>query len=96
MIISFGDQATEDLYHGRRTNRVVRFPANIHKTALRKLDVLNGAARLSDLLAPPGNRLERLKGDLEGFYSIRVNDQWRIIFKWQADNPQDVSLIDYH
>lgn len=96
MIVSFGDTATADLYHGRSTRRVRRFPANIIKIALRKLDVLNAAHQLIDLRSPPGNRLEALKGDLQGFYSIRVNDQWRIIFRWVDGGAADVSLVDYH
>jgi proteic killer suppression protein len=63
---------------------------------VRKLDVLNAAYRLNDLRMPPGNRLEALKGDLEDFFSIRVNDQWRIIFRWEGNNAHDVALVDYH
>jgi proteic killer suppression protein len=94
-IRSFGDSATADLYHGRNTSRARRFPQNIVSTALRKMDVLNAAHKLDDLRSPPGNRPEALKGDLEGFHSIRVNDQWRINFLWN-DGAQDVSLVDYH
>jgi proteic killer suppression protein len=96
MIVSFGDEATADLYHGRQTSRVRRFPQDITKRAWRKLDVLNGAQEVSDLRAPPGNRLEALKGDKAGYYSIRVNDQWRIIFRWEDNNAHDVQLTDYH
>ena len=96
MIVSFGDAATEDLYHGRRSSRVRRFPTSIIRVALRKPDVLNAAHRLEDLRSPPGNRLEALKGDLQGFHSIRVNDQWRIIFRWSESAVYDVSLTDYH
>lgn len=96
MIVSFKDDATADLYHGRQTKRVRRFPPDIIKTALRKLDVLNAAHRLIDLRSPPGNRLEALKGDLQGFHSIRVNNQWRIIFRWVDGGAADVSLVDYH
>ncbi len=96
MIVSFGDRATEDLYHGRRSSHVRRFPPDVVRTALRKLDVLNGAHRLDDLRAPPGNRLEMLKGNLEGFHSIRVNDQWRIVFRWSSSGAYDVSVTDYH
>lgn len=96
MIISFDDPATGDLYHGRQNKRVRRFPTNIIKTALRKLDVLNAAHQLNDLRSPPGNRLEALKGDLQGFHSIRVNNQWRIIFRWVEGGAADVSLVDYH
>ncbi len=94
-IHNFGNSATADLYHGRNTSRARRFPQNIVNIALRKLDVLNAAHKLDDLRSPPGNRLESLKGDMDGFYSIRVNDQWRIIFHWR-DGADDVSLVDYH
>lgn len=96
MITSFGDDATADLYHARQTKRVRRFPPTIIKTALRKLDVLNAAHRLQDLREPPGNRLELLRGDWEGFYSIRINEQWRIVFRWIDNNAADVSITDYH
>lgn len=94
-IKSFADVATADLYHGRNSARVRRFPQNVISTALRKLDVLNSAHRLDDLRSPPGNRLESMKGDFAGFYSIRVNDQWRIIFRWD-NGAMDVEMIDYH
>ena len=94
-IHSFRDSATADLFHGRKTSRVRRFPPEIVKVALRKLDVLNGAHRLDDLRSPPANRLESLKGNLAGFHSIRVNNQWRLIFRWE-DGVYDVSLTDYH
>jgi toxin HigB-1 len=94
-IHSFGDNATADLYHGRNTSRARRFPQSIVSAALRKLDVLNAAYKLNDLHSPPGNRLEALKGTLEGFHSIRVNDQWRIIFRWN-NGAYEVSLVDYH
>ena len=96
MILSFGDRATEDLYHNRPTNRVRRFTAEIRGLALVKLDLVNAAAAVRDLRSPPGNRLEMLKGDLEGFYSIRVNDQWRIVFRWENNNAGEVRLTDYH
>ena len=96
MITSFGDEATADLYHNRATSRVRRFPHDIKRIALRKLDVLNAAHQLMDLRSPPGNRLEALKGDLQGYYSIRVNQQWRLIFQWTAGNAHGVQLIDYH
>ena len=94
-IRSFGDTATADLYHGRSTARARRFPPNIVGAVLRKIDVLNAAYKLDDLRSLPGNRLEALKGDLDGYHSIRVNDQWRITFRWQ-DGAHDVSLVDYH
>ena len=96
MIASFGDTSTEDLYHGRKTSQVRRFPADIIGAALRKLDMLRGAHRLQDLRSPPGNRLEALQGAYVGFYSIRVNDQWRLIFRWENDAAHAVALVDYH
>jgi proteic killer suppression protein len=96
MIVSFGDRATEDLYHNRPTSRARRFPRDIVDLALVKLDMLNGAAAVLDLRSPPGNRLEALKGDLKGFHSIRVNDQWRLVFRWEGNNAHDVRLMDYH
>jgi proteic killer suppression protein len=96
MIVSFGDDATADLYHGRTTHRVRRFPPVIIRAALRKLDMINAADLLIDLREPLGNRLEALKGDLAGYYSIRVNDKCRIIFQWKDNNAFEVSLTDYH
>lgn len=96
MIISFADSATEDLFHGRQTARSRRFPAALVAMALQKLDILNAAADLEDLRRPPGNRLEALKGDLRGLHSIRVNAQWRIVFRWQDQKASQVQLIDYH
>ena len=96
MIVSFGDRATEDLYHNRPTSRARRFPQDVVGLALVKLDMLNGAAAILDLRSPPGNRLEVLRGDLKGFHSIRVNDQWRLVFRWEGNNALDVRLMDYH
>jgi proteic killer suppression protein len=96
MIVSFGDRATEDLYHNRPTSRARRFPQDVVGLALVKLDMLNGSAAVLDLRSPPGNRLEALKGDLKGFRSIRVNDQWRLVFRWEGNNALDVRLMDYH
>lgn len=96
MILSFGDPGTEDLYHGRSTARVRRYPASIIPAALRKLDMLARAHALIDLRSPPGNRLEALKGDREGFFSVRINDQYRIVFRWQGHDASEVSIFDYH
>jgi toxin HigB-1 len=96
MIASFGDRATEDLYHGRPTARAGRFPHDVVDAALVKMDSLNGAASMLDLRSPPGNRLEALKGDLKGWHSIRVNDQWRLISRWQGNDAHKVQLTDYH
>lgn len=96
MIVSFSDKATEDLYHGRQTSRVRRFPQTILSKALRKLDVIRAAHNIQDLRMPPGNRLEMLKGVYAGWYSIRVNQQWRIVFQWESDSAHNVMLTDYH
>jgi proteic killer suppression protein len=96
MIASFGDRATEDLYHGRLTARARRFAREVADAAQIKMDMLNAAAAVRDLRSPPGNRLETLKGDLKGRHSIRVNDQWRLVFRWQDGNAYDVRLMDYH
>jgi len=96
MIVSFGDRATEDLYHNRPTSRVRRFPQDVVGLALVKFDMLNGAAEVLDLRSPPGNRLGALKGDLKGSHAIRVNDQWRLVFRWEGNNAHDVRLMDYH
>jgi proteic killer suppression protein len=96
LIVSFGDPATEDLYHNRPTSRARRFPPDIVNAALVKLDMLDAAGAVVDLVAPPGNRLEALRGDLAGFYSIRVNEQWRLVFRWERGSARDVRLTDYH
>ncbi|NJD61335.1 MAG: type II toxin-antitoxin system RelE/ParE family toxin [Deltaproteobacteria bacterium] len=96
MILSFGNKVTDELYNGLATKGVSRLPQEIIQKTLNKLDVLNGAHDLLDLRSPPGNRLEALKGDFAGFYSIRVNDQWRIIFRWKDGNAYEVQLTDYH
>ena len=96
MIASFGDKATVDLFHGRPTRLARRLPPDVVSVALRKLDVLNAPSRLLDLRSPPGNRLEALKGRLHGFHSIRINDQWRIVFRWRGGDAHDVRIADYH
>lgn len=96
MILSFGDRVTEALFHGLDSKGVRQLPPAVIRKALNKLDMLNGAHDLLDLRSPPGNRLEALHGDLDGYYSIRVNDQWRIIFRWQSGNAALVRLTDYH
>jgi len=93
MIDSFGSKQTESIWMGKR----VRKPAlDIQQIARRKLRMLNNAQDLNDLRIPPSNRLEKLSGNLKAFYSIRVNKQWRIIFKWNRGNASDVEIIDYH
>ena len=96
MILSFGDAATKDLYDGRRTARARRFPPDIVGAAVRKPDMLNAAKATEDLRTPEGNRFEHLKGSLRGFCSIRINDQWRIVFRWEDGNASTVRITDYH
>jgi len=96
VIASFGDKATEHLFHDRHSSRVRRYPPEILRSALQQLDMLNAARDLKDLRSPPGNRLEALRGDLAGFHSIRVNRQWRIIFRWEAADASEVQIVDYH
>jgi proteic killer suppression protein len=95
VIRGFADPALEDLYDGVNSARARRLRA-IAKPTLRKLDMLNAAAILDDLKAVPGNRLEQLDGDLAGYHSIRVNDQWRIVFRWTEGGPEELKLTDYH
>lgn len=96
MIGSFGDQATANLFHGRDSRESRRIPHTIRRVALRKLDMIEAAVELENLNSPPGNRLEALQGWLDGVYSIRVNNRWRIVFRWDQGAAQDVILTDYH
>ncbi|HNP84045.1 MAG TPA: type II toxin-antitoxin system RelE/ParE family toxin [Nitrospira sp.] len=92
MIRSFRDKKTELLFAGKNVKQF----SNIRKAAERKLTMLDSASDLKDLLAPAGNRLEKLKGDRTGHYSIRINEQWRICFIWLPDGPHEVEITDYH
>jgi proteic killer suppression protein len=94
MIACFGDRDTERLYHSRA--RPPWFPPELTRPALRKLDLIDAAHDIADLRVPPGNRLEQLRGDLRGYWSIRVNDQWRIVFRWASGNASGVKIVDYH
>jgi proteic killer suppression protein len=93
MLTSFGNKNTQKIWEGER---VKGLPTEVQEIARRKLRMLNNSQNLTDLMIPPSNRLEKLKGILKNYYSIRVNDQWRIIFKWNAGNADQVELIDYH
>jgi toxin HigB-1 len=92
VIRSFGDQRTEALF---RDEPVTQFEG-IARTAKRKLEAVNAASRLEDLRVPPSNRLEKLKGELNEFYSIRINDKWRVVVKWVNEEPREVRIVDYH
>jgi len=96
MIVGFGDEGTEDLFHGDNTKAARRIPTVIWNTACRKLDMLNAAHELRDLMVPPGNRLEALAADRKGQHSIRINEQYRICFVWTDSGPNDVEILDYH
>ena len=93
MILSFGNSETEEIWNG---NRVKKLPLEIQQVGRRKLRMLNNSANLIDLKVPPSNRLEKLSGKLKDYYSVRINDQWRIIFKWVNANASEVEIIDYH
>ena len=93
MIKSFADRETEELYV---TGKSRKFPHSVCNIGVRKLDYLNAAVRLDDLKAPPGNRLERLIGGRKGFFSIRVNDQYRVVFRFEDRDAYDVEITDYH
>ena len=96
MIESFGNTLAEDLFDDKRTRATLGFPPELRRAARRKILYLHDAEELADLGVPPGNRLERLKGNRKSYYSIRINDQWRIVFRWDAGNAFDVQVIDYH
>jgi proteic killer suppression protein len=93
VIKTFRDAGTEQLWKEERSRRI---PASLLRAAFKKLQVLNAAGALGDLALPPGNRLERLKGDREGQCSIRINDQYRVCFEWREGNAYDVEITDYH
>ena len=92
MIRSFGNKDTEELFVTEKNRRF----SNISRVALRKLIQVNQASRLSDLAVPPRNQLKKLRRNLAGFHAIRINNQWRIIFRWTDSGPEDVAITDYH
>ena len=92
MIRSFGDKRTERLFG----DEVVKAFQGIARRAKRKLEAVNAASRLDDLKVPSSNRLEKLRGNLAGYHSIRINDQWRVVFKWSGGHAHEVSIMDYH
>ena len=94
-IVSFSDAATQEFFVSGQTKKNIGW-ANVLSVTRRKLDMLHYASELFDLRAPPANRLEALKGKLTGYFSIRINDQWRIVFKWTSTGPAEVRVCDYH
>lgn len=94
MIRGFRGKFAEVIFRERAIPK--GFPADLANTARRKLVMVNNAGAVSDLKSPPGNRLEALRGDLAGRHSIRINDQWRIVFRWTDSGPEDVEIVDYH
>ena len=93
MILSFGTKETEKIWGGERVKKI---PLEIQETGRRKLRMLNNSVNLADLKVPPSNRLEKLSGNMKDYYSVRINDQWRVIFKWINNNAFEVEIIDYH
>ena len=94
-IVSFGDAATEDFFHGVDNAKSRKLARGFERITRRKLDMVNAAAVLDDLKVPPGNRLEALKGNRAGFHSIRINQQWRVVFRWDR-GAHEVTIEDYH
>lgn len=93
MIKSFGDKETGKIWNGIQSRKL---PPDIQNVARRKLRMINNAQNINDLRIPPANHLEKLSGNLSDFYSIRINNQWRIIFKWENENASEIQIIDYH
>ena len=93
MIISFGSKETEKIWNGERVRKI---PIEIQKIGRRKLRMLNNSQNLLDLKIPPSNRLKKLTGKLKDYHSIRINDQWRIVFNWKNNNSHKVTIMDYH
>jgi proteic killer suppression protein len=93
MILSFGSKETEKIWNGIRVSKL---PIEIQTIGRRKLRMINNSQNIQDMTIPPSNKLEKKKGDLKDYYSIRINDQWRIIFKWNNGNASEVKIIDYH
>jgi proteic killer suppression protein len=96
VIRSFSNRLAEDIFDDRRASAARRLPPSLYRVARRKVLYLHDAEGLHDLRVPPGNRLEALKGDRAGWYSIRINDQWRVVFRWEAGQALDVGVVDYH
>ncbi|MDH3202988.1 MAG: type II toxin-antitoxin system RelE/ParE family toxin [Myxococcales bacterium] len=96
MILSFANQLAEDLYYDRKTKATRSFPPELRRIARRKILFIHDAAELRDLRIPPGNKLEALRGKRKGSHSIRINDQWRVVFVWKGSDAYEVQVVDYH
>ena len=96
MIKSYGNKTAEDIYHGLTGRHARKLPAELHSKAKRLLDQINAAPTINFLKVPPGNRLEKLSGKYKDFWSIRINDQWRIVFRWLNNDAHDIAIVDYH
>jgi proteic killer suppression protein len=96
MIRSFGNALAEELYDDTQGKASRHFPRELWRVARRKLQILHEADRLDDLKVPPGNHLKKLSGDLVGFHSVRINDQWRVLFRWREGHAHQVAIVDYH
>ena len=96
MIRSFGNQLTEDLFEDEVTKHTRSFPPELRRIARRKILYLHDADELMDLKVPPGNRLEALKREWKGYHAIRINNQWRLVFRWEDGNAHDAQVVDYH
>jgi proteic killer suppression protein len=96
MIINFRSKLAQDIYDGSSTSKSRKFPGQLGGKTLRLLDQLNIVTQIDELLIPPSNHLEKLKGDLSGYWSLRINRQWRIIFQWDGRDVSNVDILDYH
>ena len=96
MIRGFGNQLAEDLYYDRKTKATRSFPPELRRISRRRILFLHDAAELRDLRIPPGNKLEALRGNRKGSHSIRINDQWRVVFVWKGCEAYEVEVVDYH
>ncbi|MGL1902554.1 MAG: type II toxin-antitoxin system RelE/ParE family toxin [Fibrobacterales bacterium] len=96
MIINFKDKLTKDLFDGVKTKKTSKIDSLLIPRICRKLDMINAAHQINDLKVPPANFLKKLTGELKEYHSIRINDQWRIIFKWDDSSAHDVQFVDYH
>ena len=96
MIVSFADKTTQDIFDGMNSRFAKKIPKALHSKAQRLLDQINAITDVQSLRVPPSNRLEKLRGKLKDFWSLRVNKQWRIVFRWEEADALDVKIVDYH